>query len=90
VTRLHPVEKYIRDCYHFQKVLVNDLKVDVYINSDKKSWGSSVNIVPGYRLDGRGSILAEENDFSSSPCVQTRFEVHPASYTVGVGGPFSV
>jgi hypothetical protein len=27
-------------------------------------------------------------DFSSSPCVQTGSEAHPASYLVGTGGPF--
>jgi hypothetical protein len=27
-------------------------------------------------------------DFSSSPCVQTGSEAHPAFYPVGTGGPF--
>jgi hypothetical protein len=27
-------------------------------------------------------------DFSSSPCVQTGSEAHPASYPMGTGGPF--
>jgi hypothetical protein len=31
---------------------------------------------------------AEAKDFSSSLCVQTISEAHPASYPVGAGGPF--
>jgi hypothetical protein len=27
-------------------------------------------------------------DFSSSPCVQTGSEAHPASYSMDTGGPF--
>jgi hypothetical protein len=37
-------------------------------------------------LDGRGSIPAEAKDSSSSLCVQTGSEVHPASYPVSTGG----
>jgi hypothetical protein len=44
--------------------------------------------VSKYRLDDWGSTAAEAKDFSSSLCVQTRSEVHPASYTMGTGGPF--
>jgi hypothetical protein len=31
---------------------------------------------------------AKANDFSSSLCVQTSSEAHPASYPMGTGGPF--
>jgi hypothetical protein len=31
---------------------------------------------------------AEANDFSSSLCVQTSSEAHPASYPMGTGSPF--
>jgi hypothetical protein len=31
---------------------------------------------------------AETNDYSSSLCVQTGSEAHPASCTMGTGGPF--
>jgi hypothetical protein len=31
---------------------------------------------------------AEAKDFSSSLCVQTSFETHPASYPMGTGCPF--
>jgi hypothetical protein len=41
-----------------------------------------------YRLDGRFRSPAEAKDFSSSLCVQTGSEAHPASYPVGTGGPF--
>jgi hypothetical protein len=52
------------------------------------SRGSSVSIVPDYRPDDTGSILAEVKDFSSSLCVQTVSEAHPASYIMRIGSPF--
>jgi hypothetical protein len=52
------------------------------------SWGSSVSTEADYRLDDRGSIPAEEKDFSSSLCVQTSSEAHPTSYPMSTGGPF--
>jgi hypothetical protein len=57
------------------------------------SWSrcSSVSIVSGYGLDDRAIKArspAEAKDFSSSLCVQTRSEAHPASCTMGTGGPF--
>jgi hypothetical protein len=53
---------------------------------------SSVSIASGYRLDDRAiEVLspAGANDFSSSLCVQTGSGVHPASYAMGTGGPFT-
>jgi hypothetical protein len=53
--------------------------------------GSSVSIVSGYGLDDRAIGVrspAETKDFSSSLCVQTSSEAHPASCTMGTGGPF--
>jgi hypothetical protein len=47
--------------------------------------------VSGYGLDNREievRSLAEAKDFSSSLCVQTGSEAHPASCTMGTGGPF--
>jgi hypothetical protein len=41
-----------------------------------------------YGLDDLGSILTGVEDFSSTPCVQTGSEAHPASYPMGPGGPF--
>jgi hypothetical protein len=40
------------------------------------------------RLDERGSILSEAKDISSSLCVQTGSEAHPASYPMGTWDPF--
>jgi hypothetical protein len=53
--------------------------------------GSSVSIVSGYGLDDQEIDVrsrAEAKDFSSSLCVQTGSEAHPASCTMSTGGPF--
>jgi hypothetical protein len=53
--------------------------------------GSSVSVVSGYGLDDRAIEVrspAERKDFYSSVCVQTSSGAHPASCTVGTGGPF--
>jgi hypothetical protein len=53
--------------------------------------GSSGSTVSNYGLDDRVIEVrspTEAEDFSSSPCVQTGSEVHPASYPMGTGGPF--
>jgi hypothetical protein len=55
------------------------------------SRGSSVSIVSDYGLDDRAigvRFLAEAKDFSSMLCVQTGPGAHPASCTMGTGGPF--
>jgi hypothetical protein len=52
------------------------------------SRGSSGSIVSDCGLDGRGSILSRGKGFSSSLCVQTGSGAHPASCTMGTGGPF--
>jgi hypothetical protein len=52
------------------------------------SRGSSGSIVYDYGLEDRGSIPDRAEDFSSSLCVQTGSEAHPASYPMGTGGPF--
>jgi hypothetical protein len=57
----------------------------------KKEPGSSVSLVSDYGLDDRAIELrysAEATDFSSSLCVQTGSGAHPASCTMGTGGPF--
>jgi hypothetical protein len=70
--------------------------------SRRKNWsrGSSVSIVSGYGLDDRaigvqspaGAIGVQSpagaKDFCSNLCVQTGSEAHPASCTMGTGGPF--
>jgi hypothetical protein len=53
-----------------------------------ENWYSSVGIVSDYRLDDRGSIPAVTKDFSSSLCVQTTSEVHPAYCLMGTVGVF--
>jgi hypothetical protein len=53
--------------------------------------GSSVSIVSGYGLDDREiGVRSPEGakDFSSILCVQTGSGAHPASCTMGTGGPF--
>jgi hypothetical protein len=52
---------------------------------------SSGSIVSDYGLDDRAIGVrspAWTKDFSSSLCVQTGSGAHPASYTMGTGGPF--
>jgi hypothetical protein len=58
-----------------------------------KEPGSSVSIVCGYGLDDRAIGFrspAGAKDFSSNLCVQTGSGAHPASCTMGTGGPFPV
>jgi hypothetical protein len=53
--------------------------------------GSSVSVVSGYGLDDREIEVrspAEAKGFSSILCVQTGSGAHPASCTMGTGGPF--
>jgi hypothetical protein len=53
--------------------------------------GSSVSIVSDYGLDERAIGVrspAGAKDFSSNLCVQTGSGAHPASCTMGTGGPF--
>jgi hypothetical protein len=52
---------------------------------------SSGSIVSDYGLDDRAIGVrspAGAKDFSSSLCVQTGSRAHPASCTMGTGGPF--
>jgi hypothetical protein len=56
-----------------------------------RSRGSSVSIVSDYGLDDRAIGVrsrAGAKDFSSILCVQTGSGAHPASCTMGTGGPF--
>jgi hypothetical protein len=53
---------------------------------------SSGSVVTDYGLDDRAiGVLspAGAQDFSSILCVQTGSVAHPASCTIGTGGPFS-
>jgi hypothetical protein len=52
---------------------------------------TQVSVVTGYGLEDRAIEVrspAEAKDFSSSLCVQTGSGAHPASCTMGTGGPF--
>jgi hypothetical protein len=56
-----------------------------------RSRGSSGSIVSDYGLDDRAiEVRSPEGakDFSCSLCVQTGSGAHPASCTMGTGGPF--
>jgi hypothetical protein len=56
-----------------------------------RSRGSSVSVVSDYGLDDRAIGVpspAGAKDSSSNLCVQTGSEAHPASCTMGTGGPF--
>jgi hypothetical protein len=53
--------------------------------------GSSGSIVSDYGLDDRAIKVRSrtgEEDFSSSPCVQTGSGAHPVSYPLSSGGSF--
>jgi hypothetical protein len=55
------------------------------------SRGSSGKIVSDYGLEDRVIEVRSPTgaeDFSSSSCVQTGSEAHPAFYPMGTGGPF--
>jgi hypothetical protein len=61
------------------------------IDDEKCEPGSSLSVVSDYGLDDRAievRLPAEAKDISSNLCVQTGFGAHPASCTVGTGGPF--
>jgi hypothetical protein len=63
----------------------------VYLKGNSEL-GSSVSIVSGYGLDGRAikvrSPAEAKGFFPLASCVQTGSGVHPASCTMGTGGPF--
>jgi hypothetical protein len=67
--------------------------IDINMNnrSTVAEQGSSGSIVSDYRLDDRAIRVrspAGEKDFSSNLHVQTGSGAHPASCTMGTGGPF--
>jgi hypothetical protein len=62
-----------------------------YTDITKKEPGSSGSIVSDYGLDELAIGVrspSETKDFSCSLCVQTSSGAHPASCTMGTGGPF--
>jgi hypothetical protein len=79
------------------KLLLKYFLIDIHLgitllNYNARSRGSSVSIVSHYGLDDWAigvQSLAGAKDFSSSLCVQTGSEAHPASCTMGTGGPLA-
>jgi hypothetical protein len=68
------------------------LTVQISFSDHEREPGSSVSIGSGYGLCHRAIEVrspAEGKGFSSNVCVQTGSEAHPASCTMGTGGPFS-
>jgi hypothetical protein len=66
-------------------------RINYKITYFQRSRVSSGSIVSGYGLDDRAIEVrspAEAKDFSSILCVQTGSGTHPASCTMGTGGPF--
>jgi hypothetical protein len=63
------------------------VSVPRFLNHTQRSWVSSGSIVStGWTAGVRSPAGAK--GFSSSLCVQTGSEAHPASCTMGTGGPF--
>jgi hypothetical protein len=63
----------------------------IAVYSENHELGSSVSIVSGYGLDDHAIEVrspAGTKEFSSTLCVQTSSGAHPASCTMGIGGPF--
>jgi hypothetical protein len=61
-------------------------RVMSYLTEFRRFHFSSVSMVCDYRLDERETVVrspAEAKNFSSSLCVQTSYEAHPASYPMG-------
>jgi hypothetical protein len=77
--------------YETTQRILNKFFIYVIYQRTFRSRGSSVSIVSGYGLDDRAIEVrspAGAKDFSSNLCVQTGSGAHPASYTIGTGGPF--
>jgi hypothetical protein len=60
------------------------------LSSNRGTTHSSVGIATGYWLDDEGSEFERRwgQEFSLPHVVQTGFEVHPTSYSMGTGGSF--
>jgi hypothetical protein len=86
---LHTMCNYPRNKIPRPKVTVG--KYLTRVLTDLRSRVSSVSIVSDYGLEDRAIGVrspAGAKDFSSSLFVQTGSGAHPASCTMGTGGPF--
>jgi hypothetical protein len=75
----------------YRRNLISFRKWFTIILADLHDPVSSVSIVTGYALDDRAikfRFPAEAKEFSFCLCVQTGSGAHPASCTMGTGGPF--
>jgi hypothetical protein len=77
--KTNKIVRFNRTSLHFCAIAV----LTLYVQLQPRSWGNSVSIVRGYRLDDRATMVR-----SSSLCVQTSSEAHPVSYPMSSGGPF--
>lgn len=84
----------IFDLHRFQKQLIgflpccdisNETSV-IYISNKDGNRYSSVGMVSGCGLDGRGSIPGRSKRFSPFRSVEAGSEAHPASYRMGSRG----
>jgi hypothetical protein len=80
--------------FSLQYPIFDFLVSSIKLNSLQNGWSrvSSGSIVSDYGLDDRAIGVrspAGSKDFSSNLCVQTGSGAHPASCTMGTGGPFS-
>jgi hypothetical protein len=75
----------------WSKMSCNSVVLIILLSVKTLCWGSSVSTVSDHALDDRAIGVrspAGAKDFSCSLCVQTSSEAHPASCTMGTGGPF--
>jgi hypothetical protein len=82
-------EKRLRWFGHVKRMPGNRLPLKILLYSEEPD--SSGSIVSDYELDDRAIGVrspAGAKDFSYILCVQTGSEAHPASCTMGTGGPF--
>jgi hypothetical protein len=83
----------VTDYYQIRGTLMADHTQLSYINFICWSRVSSGRIVSDYRLDDRAIGVrspAGAKNLSSSLCIQTGSGAHPASSTMGTGGPLPV
>jgi hypothetical protein len=62
--------------------------VNFYQTTRHNGAGVAVSIVTDYGLDDRGSIPRQRQRIFLLASVQTGSGTHPASYSMGTGGPF--
>jgi hypothetical protein len=85
---LNCLEQVTKSTKNLNKEIRDTVKTGYFSTWSRVSSGS---IVSDYGLDDRAIGVrspAGAKDFSSSICVQTGSEAHPASCPMGTGGPF--